>query len=134
MVGKYDKSSFSIIWLHVSKRALNLVCTMGTLEHITKNHLQLESSCLRQGSLAWHGMKLYRVQSTHTIYLEWRLQCSSCHKHLRIRNLFYWWTFAALAPQIIYGILELYYFSYLVIISIIRLTTSVWRWLWINNP
>lgn len=128
MVRKYD-----IIWLHF-KRALNLVCTVRALNHITNNHLQLEASCLRQGSLAWYGMKLCRVQSTHTIYLERRLQCSSCHKHLRIRNLYYRWTFAALVPQIIYGILKLCYFSYLVVISIIRLTTSVWWWLWINNP
>lgn len=133
MVQKYDKSSFSIIWLHVSKRALNIVCTVGTLKLIKKNHLQPESSCLRQDSLAWHGMKLYIAQNTYIVYLERRLQCSSYHKHLRIRNLYYWWTFAALALQIIYGLLELYYISCLVVISIIRLTTSVWRWLWINN-
>lgn len=133
MVRKYENFSFSIIWLHVSKRALNFVCTMGTLKLIKKNYLWPESSCLQQGSLAGHGMKLYTVQSTHIIYLEQRLQSSSCHKHLRIRNLYSSWTFASLVLQIIYGLLELCYISYLVVISVIRLTTSVWWWLWINN-
>lgn len=133
MVRQRVESSFSIIRLRVSKRAVHFVCIVGTLKFIKKNHLKHETRCLRQRSLSLHGLKAHTEESAHIVYLEPRLQWSSCHKHYRIRNRSYWWAFAIPALQLLHGILELYHISYLEVILIMILNISVWQWLWTSH-